>query len=354
MMEGIDGIWVLVLLVCAAGLAVALMLQGWQASLRGEDSNLDGSLAKSPLGSARFLGNRKAALLVGMLGILSLALTAKFFVAGLLGGALVALAWVLWGGANWRARLTAMPGLWVQALVLVAAAAAASLALAAAMPMGAGTLSGLLGPVSRWMLSSPLAGWLAGLLLGASLIEIAGQFVGLSMPRPALELNGLALLYGGIILLLVVLAWTLGDADGGKVAEGLRGDVAARLHVTALVGLHGDATARLYGLALAVLVLGFAFQVALAATLIALKQRAGSVQPADLEELSAAEWRTALGDDPAVSRRPSASAGNPRETGEKSRAAGGNASTSGGKGSASEGKSSASAGKSSASGGQKK
>ncbi|WPL16283.1 hypothetical protein Thiowin_01236 [Thiorhodovibrio winogradskyi] len=117
---------------------------------------------------------------------------------------------------------------------------------------------------------------LAGVLIGLGLL-------GLLLPlRPARLLAGMGLLHAGLIFLLLELAARYGGAGwfGGDI--GLSG-----------AGL----AARLHGLALAVLVMGLLFAAMLAAVLIALDQRAGTLQTQALDDLARREWLVWLGRD---------------------------------------------------------
>lgn len=344
MIDGLDGTWVLVLLMWAAALVVSLILDALPASARREelasaskcsgDAPAPGAANADPpqasglsqvkpslhnhgasaepvptarrTGVARILGQRRASLTAGLLGLVSLALAGRFFAAALVGGALLALAWVLWGRADWRARLTRTSGLWIQSIVVLLAVVMAVLAFAAWVSSSFGTRLDMLDSASRWLLRSPAAAWLAALFLCASLIEIAGRLAGFALPRPGRLLSALVALYGGIVLLLMVLGWTLhggapGDfATGSHVAGAPLLQGAAGKNVTGGPSLPSNAPGRLHGLALTALVLGLAFLATLAASLIALARRAGSVRPDALEVLASAEWGLALGDDSAA------------------------------------------------------
>ncbi len=128
------------------------------------------------------------------------------------------------------------------------------------------------------ILSVALMG-MALLLLGFGLAAL------LLLPvRPMRLFAGLVILHAGLLLLLVELAGLCGGAQG---CGGGKADA-----VAASVSL----VASLHGLGVAVILIGLMFGAVLAAVLIALQHRVGSLQPDVLEELAQSEWLSALGD----------------------------------------------------------
>ncbi|EIC21094.1 hypothetical protein [Thiorhodovibrio frisius] len=266
----IDGVWLLVMLVCAAALAVALMLD--------ERSGVT-QQASAPSRDSNRLGHRLLVAVLALSGLGLFALAGRFIVAALAGGALLALAWGLHASARPAGRLSATPALWMASLVVLIAVVAAG---AWAFLLGghawdAQTDQGTLITAVRWMLSLPVATWLAGLLFGTMLIEIAGMLLGLLLlMRPARLFAGMVLLHAGLVFFLAGLAARYGG-DSEVSAAGL----AVRLH----------------GLGVAVIVMGLLFASMLAAVRIALERRAGALQPQVLDDLASREWLVALGED---------------------------------------------------------
>ncbi|WP_328986828.1 hypothetical protein [Thiorhodovibrio winogradskyi] len=165
---GLDGAWLLVILTGAVALAVALML----GERPGVVHHQPASGRNSKLGGRRLL-----VALLALSGLALLVLADRFFVAPLAGGALLALAWGLHLSARPAGRLSATPTLWLASLVVLMAIIALVGVLLESHAWGAQADQGALMTALRWMLSLPLTVWLAALLFGAMLVEIAGMLL---------------------------------------------------------------------------------------------------------------------------------------------------------------------------------
>ncbi|MBK1648604.1 hypothetical protein [Rhabdochromatium marinum] len=191
-LAAVDGLWVLVIMLVAVAGAVVRMLPDRQLRSDfelGLSEPRAAAKAGSDGGTARGRHHGKVAVGLALAGGLLLALSTRFLAGVLVGGSLLALAWVLawWqrrGTFAWHRRCS-VPALWVQGLVLVVAIGGA---LAWWLSLTGSDSAAMARAIDSMlsMLSWPLGHWLAGLLFAAALIEIAGRLLA-ELPFPPLH-----------------------------------------------------------------------------------------------------------------------------------------------------------------------
>lgn len=160
--SGLDGLWILVLILIAAGLGVRAALE-----FASTEQPLTGRLTEGVAAA----GIGALGVFLSILGLFLLVRSPGFSGAALVGGTLLALAWVL----HAELKGTRAPGarwmLWVQASVLFVGTLLGGLSLlvtyAGVFPVEQASIRAAVQPALSW----PFAAWFAGLFFAAALLE---------------------------------------------------------------------------------------------------------------------------------------------------------------------------------------